>query len=645
MKRWLLIALAALCLGSPLRAQCRIDPSDNNHGPGIVDKRFAPYLVERVGNASNFVVNVKDCGAVGDGVTDDWGAIQGAINFTSTLGNALQGGVVYLPPGKYLITKTLQLPIAVNQGQVTMRGAGMRFTYIFPSGATTNFTATGTGAVPTTIIFGSPTADAAGTTTNITSYLGWEDLSVNGSLLTGGGNVRAVALMECQKCWMRNAIIESFPNSSVGLYLRGSTITGGLGTGTSAPHTWRNNFYNVVVTTIGSGAASTPSAMVLQNADENDFYNCNFSTTAGLTPGADAILTVKIELGRNNRFFGTLYSGDVTAGKTNYVALKIGPPVNEAGVANGSVLQNQDYGMVGEGFDRVVWFGADNSGNTLGNVVYNANPSIFTTAYKDDVVGNFGTGGQLLGGGSGGNAFFAPLLNMNYSATSIQATPTGTFANAATTPSVGGADFWQTANSGATVITDFLAPTGAQLSGRPLFILCNDENTTIRDANNGGGGHIRNFGRRDIICHTGAVVEYRFADGPATWVQAAPAAGYTGSTYTDIPFALTCGAGTTPAIDVTQGNYFTCNITANVAVVVAVPTNRPPAAGSERIRIALRNSSGGALTTAPTFNAGANGFKFTGSCNPANATQCVWDFVFDPVQSFWYQVGGTPVGL
>lgn len=119
-----------------------------------------------------------------------------------------------------------------------------------------------------------------------------------------------------------------------------------------------------------------------------------------------------------------------------------------------------------------------------------------------------------------------------------------------------------------------------------------------------------------------------------------------GGRVQDAAVALTCGGSTTPAINVAQGNYFTCNITSNVAVVLAVPTNNPSTSTrSQLIRVAFRNSSGGALGTAPTFNAGAGGYKFTGTCNPANGTQCVWAFTFDQGQGFWYLVGGTPTGL
>ena len=55
----------------------------------------------------------KDCGAVGDGVTDDTDAINLALSMAQMLG----GGTVYLPEGKYLCNSFLIVP-----SNVTLRG-------------------------------------------------------------------------------------------------------------------------------------------------------------------------------------------------------------------------------------------------------------------------------------------------------------------------------------------------------------------------------------------------------------------------------------------------------------------------------------------------------------------------------------------
>ena len=60
---------------------------------------------------SGFLYNVKDLpyGAVGDGVADDTAAINNALAAAGANG----GGIVYLPPGQYKISNTLNVPGAV----------------------------------------------------------------------------------------------------------------------------------------------------------------------------------------------------------------------------------------------------------------------------------------------------------------------------------------------------------------------------------------------------------------------------------------------------------------------------------------------------------------------------------------------------
>ena len=52
-------------------------------------------------------INVKDYGAIGDGITDDTAAIQTAIN-------ACPSGSVFFPDGEYLITQTINMKSRVN---------------------------------------------------------------------------------------------------------------------------------------------------------------------------------------------------------------------------------------------------------------------------------------------------------------------------------------------------------------------------------------------------------------------------------------------------------------------------------------------------------------------------------------------------
>lgn len=67
------------------------------------------------------ITNVKDFGAVGNGITDDTTAIQNAIN---ARGNA--GGTVYFPPGNYSITNTIYIGNGNEAAQSTINKIVLR---------------------------------------------------------------------------------------------------------------------------------------------------------------------------------------------------------------------------------------------------------------------------------------------------------------------------------------------------------------------------------------------------------------------------------------------------------------------------------------------------------------------------------------
>ncbi len=71
--------------------------------------------------------NVKSYGAVGDGVTDDLGAIQAAIDAAEAAG----GGMVFLPSGSYLISAFFTM----DSPNVTLYGAGASSRIIAATGS------------------------------------------------------------------------------------------------------------------------------------------------------------------------------------------------------------------------------------------------------------------------------------------------------------------------------------------------------------------------------------------------------------------------------------------------------------------------------------------------------------------------------
>jgi len=397
------------------------------------------------------VYDVRAYGAAGNAVKDDYlsffYAIQGAVSGT---GWALLGGVVYVPPGKYYTSAPIVLPVASQQGQCIIRGAGMRFTYIYGQGTASTFSS---GIVR----MGTDTPDAAGTSTNVTQYCGIENIGVSGTLLTGAADAVGIQLTEANYCWMHNVIIENLPNNSMGLYLLGSTVTGGLGTGTTAPHTRLCNFNNVL-------SVTSRRPLVIQNGDENSFFACDFGVTPGLTAGADSLSAVEVQLGRSNRWYGCLVAGETTSLKTAYVGYKFGPPVNAVGTPNGGVSSNTVYGGVGEGFDRVAWNVADASGNTIGNGCIQLHASIYNTAFVD---GNTQKGQGF---------FFVDTFKqtggpLNY--WSLRAPYCDSITISGTSPDLAQGNTFNCSNGGATMMTSFTN-------------LANGETKTIRlDANTG----------------------------------------------------------------------------------------------------------------------------------------------------------------
>ena len=100
-----------------------------NSGTGGVERTLQAKLED--------VVNVKDFGAVGDGVTDDTAAIQAAIDSAAALNN---GGSVFLPTGVYLVSSSLtwkpKVSFELDKGAIIRASASLSAAIIeVPNGA------------------------------------------------------------------------------------------------------------------------------------------------------------------------------------------------------------------------------------------------------------------------------------------------------------------------------------------------------------------------------------------------------------------------------------------------------------------------------------------------------------------------------
>lgn len=92
-----------LALFIPLLSSCTFDFASANNNVGTARKEVFPPLAEAEGG----VINVKDYGAKGDGVTDDTQAFKKAIERNEI---ANKGKIIYVPKGTYLVSDTINWP-------------------------------------------------------------------------------------------------------------------------------------------------------------------------------------------------------------------------------------------------------------------------------------------------------------------------------------------------------------------------------------------------------------------------------------------------------------------------------------------------------------------------------------------------------
>jgi hypothetical protein len=268
--------------------------------------------------------NVLDFGADNTAVNDSATAINTAI----TTALAANGGTIYFPAGTYKILSTIVVPQSTNIA-VYLVGDGMRETNLALA-----------ANVGIGIRWGSDTRDASGTYDKVSLYGGMRNICVTANAIASTNTL--FQGIELQNFEMTNVLLQKANGvGGTGLKLLGSLTSGGYGAGGS-PHFWRGKFYNVRV-----DDCRVP--VYMENADENDFTACTFSATKSLTTGTNSIRVITLAQGVDNRFYGTLITGDVSGASANYLGVYM------PAVTNGLNQLNQFYGLVAEGFNYGIY--------------------------------------------------------------------------------------------------------------------------------------------------------------------------------------------------------------------------------------------------------------------------------------------------
>lgn len=230
---------------------------------------LARSLEDRFGD----VINVKDFGAKGDGVTDDTAAIQAAIARirSRTNGSGWHGGAIYFPTGQYKIQDTIELS--------TTAAVDLRISFYGDGGYT------GRGA--TQIIF-APSTTKHGLVLKSSQMCSFEDIE----FICGNNNVDKMIYITSQNSPVFSAFMNTFRRCSFREFsgtvptTRLITIAGGVLT--EFDKCWFSGSNNTIrlgenlpSTESGGGAGQTifKQCEIYQNIEVLNSQGLNFDTS------------------------------------------------------------------------------------------------------------------------------------------------------------------------------------------------------------------------------------------------------------------------------------------------------------------------------------------------------------------------------
>lgn len=416
---------------------------------------------DNVVKLNGFTINVKDFGAIGDGVADDTSALQSAINSAITNKRS-----IYLPAGKYKITDTL----------------------FFTNADGLMFFGDGSG-------FEGPTR------------------------LDSGADMPTKPMLSFADC--RNIALRDFATrcSSSQRIKCAIQFTNGSGTSVTPTTYLLENLYlystnnatgqtNGVLFALGAGGDA--------NNDFGTFVNCVISNYD------NAAVKIEHTQSREHRFYGCYFqTGTYAIDTEGYSFFWFGGNVSEHSGADFNLAQVQQSsvisGLSSEQSNRLLRSNTSSADGyvSISGVRYaadllNADRRVIDYRHRGSLVlkGNiFGTRTDLnlckvrvnpLGGkgcafislgntwGGAGSLTASPyeislgkgdkvVIEDNYVAASTLVDTVTSFTNGDTTPSLFASNWWQTANAGATTITQF----DDAWPSKTTTIYFNDANTTI----------------------------------------------------------------------------------------------------------------------------------------------------------------------
>jgi hypothetical protein len=171
------------------------------------DSAFTGTYAQRPGGTSNPAAslpffNVRDFGAVGDGVTDDTAAIEAALAAMPALTGTFtaSGGMIFFPAGRYM---TQGGHISPSARRIHVRGAGRYNTFLYK-------------------IAGSTASDVF---TFNGSYTGIRDLTINGDTTAASGDG---IVLNAQACYALDVFVTSTGGNGITLGKTASAINSEL---------------------------------------------------------------------------------------------------------------------------------------------------------------------------------------------------------------------------------------------------------------------------------------------------------------------------------------------------------------------------------------------------------------------------------